>query len=726
MRKENKTQKIIGGIFLVVLMLGLVSAATNTSIMYAKNSSGAIAPLEMNDQGRLKVNLNLLNITASSIATVGNFSLGQKITFAFGEMIDNIQDGWIRVTGGLNVTSNFSLGGKLLSNDNGTLKWGGNDVSTNISILYAENSSGGVQTLQVADNGALKLEVGSVVSDIWEIVGGVTRLVAAGNVNLSNVLFVNSTSGRVGIGTASPTHALNVIGNANITGDLYLNSSSLYLGDKKISNEGGVISFDGQNITPTGMVVAFNLASCPTGWTEANGSNGTPDLRGIFIRGAGTNAITKMANGSFMTATYGQYYNDSFQGHEHAVYGETWLLGTGGSAGGDQWLDSQESHGTMDVITGPTTAGAAYGTPRTSGETAPASYALIYCVKTGSDTIDSSSIWSTLGDLIMPANDSMNFAINTSDFYVNVTSGNVGIGTGSPTSKLHVQTADAGGGIVAEANQDELTLEGSGNTGMTILSPSSNYGIIAFGDESDGLGGAFQYYNLNDQFQFYTNHSGGGTTAKMVINANGNVGIGTTSPGELLDIRLPTSTHGDIFGIGNTASGVYGFLGIQGTSPYRMYMGYGAGNEHLVIANGGNVGIGTTSPGYRLQVGQTSNYGWVAADGSWGTDSDLRLKTNIENITGALNIVNSLRGVRFDKINETNKSKQIGFIAQEIETQIPEMVSTGEDGMKGLSYSKITPVLVEAIKELSAENNALKQENSEIKQVLCEELGRMC
>ena len=70
----------------------------------------------------------------------------------------------------------------------------------------------------------------------------------------------------------------------------------------------------------------------------------------------------------------------------------------------------------------------------------------------------------------------------------------------------------------------------------------------------------------------------------------------------------------------------------------------------------------------------------------------------------------SLRGVRFNKINDSeNQSKQIGFIAQEIEVQVPEMVSTGEDGMKGLSYSKITPVLLEAIKELKQENDELRK-----------------
>jgi len=38
-------------------------------------------------------------------------------------------------------------------------------------------------------------------------------------------------------------------------------------------------------LTPSGAVIAFNLSACPTGWIAANGSNGTPDLRGEFIRG---------------------------------------------------------------------------------------------------------------------------------------------------------------------------------------------------------------------------------------------------------------------------------------------------------------------------------------------------------------------------------------------------------------------------------------------------------
>ena len=193
-------------IFLAVLMFGLVSAETNTSIMYGENSSGSIVPLQIDDDGQLKISLSFMNITVGSISATGNLSLGEKITFGFGEAIDNIVDGWVRVTGALNVTSgNFSLGGKLLSNEGGVLTWGGTEVTTNVSVLYAENSSGSPTTLKIDDTGSLKMHVSSVVSNVWQIVGGITQLVNAGNVNISGNLNVSGMiigeANGVGIGS---------------------------------------------------------------------------------------------------------------------------------------------------------------------------------------------------------------------------------------------------------------------------------------------------------------------------------------------------------------------------------------------------------------------------------------------------------------------------------------------------------------------------------------------
>jgi len=81
-------------------------------------------------------------------------------------------------------------------------------------------------------------------------------------------------------------------------------------------------------------------------------------------------------------------------------------------------------------------------------------------------------------------------------------------------------------------------------------------------------------------------------------------------------------------------------------------------------------------------------------------------------LSGILEKVNNLNGVRFDIVKDTDvvegKGKYIGFIAQELEKEFPEFVVTYENGYKAVAYGSLTPVLVEAIKELKKEKDILK------------------
>jgi hypothetical protein len=86
--------------------------------------------------------------------------------------------------------------------------------------------------------------------------------------------------------------------------------------------------------------------------------------------------------------------------------------------------------------------------------------------------------------------------------------------------------------------------------------------------------------------------------------------------------------------------------------------------------------------------------------------SDIRLKTNIENINDGLGKVNNMRGVSYNFKNNLDK-KRLGFIAQEVEEILPELVIDRND-YKSINYVEIIPVLVEAIKELKKENDNLK------------------
>ena len=93
---------------------------------------------------------------------------------------------------------------------------------------------------------------------------------------------------------------------------------------------------------------------------------------------------------------------------------------------------------------------------------------------------------------------------------------------------------------------------------------------------------------------------------------------------------------------------------------------------------------------------------WV----NYTTVSDGRLKTNVEPVTDGLKLVNQLNPVFYDWNRNNSKTSgfedrhQVGFIAQEVEKVLPEVVNKGEDGYRSLEYGKMVSVVVAAVKEL--------------------------
>lgn len=80
-----------------------------------------------------------------------------------------------------------------------------------------------------------------------------------------------------------------------------------------------------QFTVPPGAVMAFNLTTCPTNWSPADGAGGRPDLRGQFIRGLNSfdNGATTRSDGKQDTdaRTLGAWQADAFQGHKHSIAG---------------------------------------------------------------------------------------------------------------------------------------------------------------------------------------------------------------------------------------------------------------------------------------------------------------------------------------------------------------------------------------------------------------------
>jgi hypothetical protein len=89
--------------------------------------------------------------------------------------------------------------------------------------------------------------------------------------------------------------------------------------------------------------------------------------------------------------------------------------------------------------------------------------------------------------------------------------------------------------------------------------------------------------------------------------------------------------------------------------------------------------------------------------------SDARVKENIVTVDNALNKVLSLRGVYYNRIDTENSIRKIGVIAQETLPIIPEVVTKGNDEMYTVAYGNMAGLFIEAIKELKAENDALKE-----------------
>ena len=107
------------------------------------------------------------------------------------------------------------------------------------------------------------------------------------------------------------------------------------------------------------------------------------------------------------------------------------------------------------------------------------------------------------------------------------------------------------------------------------------------------------------------------------------------------------------------------------------------------------------------------------------TWSDMRYKTNIVPFENALSYILKIQGVRYDwKTNEFPdlnfpKGEQIGVVAQDVEKILPELVLTGPDGFKSVSYEKFTPVLIEAMKEqqkiIDSQNVKLENQSVQLK-----------
>jgi hypothetical protein len=288
--------------------------------------------------------------------------------------------------------------------------------------------------------------------------------------------------------------------------------------------------------------------------------------------------------------------------------------------------------------------------------------------------------------------------------------GNVGIGTSSPVAKLHV----------ANGNQYIQDTTSSVVRGI-FFTPSDNslrnyvQGYQTSTTSTDYL----QLGSFYGSIQLATG-SPGSPTARLTVLNGGNVGIGTTNPTSTLDVlgsfavrdavapRITMSFDGAISRISTVASGGWSLESNHTSAPPMVFkLGDGTTlSERMRILQNGNVGIGTTSPSYALDVAGT------ARATAYLYSSDARLKNNIQTLPNALEKLNLLRGVEFNW--KKSKERTMGFIAQEVEKIFPYLVKTDpKTNLKSVEYANILAVVVEAVKSLNEQfriqNNLMSQ-----------------
>jgi hypothetical protein len=189
--------------------------------------------------------------------------------------------------------------------------------------------------------------------------------------------------------------------------------------------------------------------------------------------------------------------------------------------------------------------------------------------------------------------------------------------------------------------------------------------------------------------------------SSSIVLSNRNTGINGTIAGGIFvdtyrDVADPHYSGGIWFTRNQIASNlssssdiVFGAAGSNSSSSLPP--------ELMRLTAAGNLGIGTSAPSEVLHV-----IGNILASGNVTAYSDIRVKSNVEQITGALDRVQRIRGVTYTRTDQDDKKRRYaGVIAQEIEEVLPEAIFDNGK-LKAVDYNATIGLLIEAIKELTA------------------------
>ena len=531
---------------------------------------------------------------------------------------------------------------------------------------------------------------------------------------------VIDNAGNVGIGTGSPSDKLHVNGSLKLEGDAvfmgYKNSTGLDARFLRLEN-GDDSSGAGVAIGAAGLTVIGGGESA-SAYFNAIANKVTEDM--VIANDNGIRFVTDMQSG--------------YASRKEAMYI---------TEGGDVGIGTTNPIYDLDI----------HGNGRLS-ITHLTSHSAINL--TNASTGNYWHIYGPTGGA-----EALKFAHNTGGAYTErftvSSDGSVGIGTSNPTSRLHLNGSGSWGDTSSAGLTIETTVANS-EIGLRLRSTATEANSWYIGENQASVG--------NSHYAWFYGTSMSGGTQKMRLTSDGNLGIGTNSPsvklhvngnlkleGDLVTMRYKNSTgldaafirleNGDdslgagvaiggggltIIGGGESASAYLNAIANKSIEDMvitndhgirfvtDMQSGYSARQEAMYITSNGDVGIGTTAPTHRLSVNGSAG---KSGGGSWSTFSDRRIKKDISPYTKGLAEIIQINPVNFTYTDQgpftyTGES-QVGIIAQEIQEILPSTVSETKteifDDLLQFNGSELTFTLINAVKELQAENEALKAQN---------------
>jgi hypothetical protein len=304
--------------------------------------------------------------------------------------------------------------------------------------------------------------------------------------------------------------------------------------------------------------------------------------------------------------------------------------------------------------------------------------------------------------------------------------------SGPLSSSIGVSTIASGESSVAIGFHSTASGKGSYAMGSVVKAPSAYE--TAFGRyNTDYIPNSTTAWDNEDRL--FSIGNGTGSTNKqdaLVILKNGNMGIGVVNPANRLDVK------GD--------SVRFDVKKIQGTDLRSIEFNFLSSEDAMVISSGllsitiksdeiypsiyeeGYVGT-FDRPFWKIYA----NGFYASSSNNYSTYSDKRIKQNIHPILSPLDKVLKLNGVTYDitknhfyrggndnpRLKEQDRTNRIGFIAQDVEEVLPQLVTEDEDsGLMAVGYMGLIPVLVEAMKEQQEIIEGQQQKIDELEQRL--------